>query len=91
VRCIGLVGHRLALAWIQNTGNTFASLVEKRTVVPVENAQVVIRGVPAGSCRVEWWDTKTGEIRAVRVRAARDGLTLALPPLKEDVACKIQW
>jgi len=91
VRCIGLFGKRVALAWIQNAGHTFVSLVEKRVVAPVEGAQVVIRGVPTGSCQIEWWDTMTGETRKVRVRAAKNSLTLALPPLKDDVACKIRW
>ncbi len=91
LRCIGLAGKRLALVWIQNSGHTLASLVEKRTVASVEGAQIIIRGIPTGSCRIEWWDTKTGEIRTTRARAAKNGLTLALPPLSEDVACKIRW
>jgi hypothetical protein len=91
VRCIGLAGKGLALAWIQNAGHTFASLVEKRNVGPVDGAQVVLRGIPAGPCQVEWWNTKTGETRKTAYDAGKDGLTLALPSLKEDIACKIRW
>ena len=92
VRRFGLAGKGLALLWFQNSEHTFAALMEKREVLPVEGARVTVAGIPAGPCRVEWWDTKTGHItRTTQERAGADGLVLDLPALPDDVAVKVRW
>jgi hypothetical protein len=92
VRCCGLVGKGLALLWFQNGDHTLAALMDKRETVPVEGAKVTVPGIPASACAVEWWDTVTGVVtRTTQERATQAGLSLELPPLPADVACKVRW
>ncbi|MBI2302054.1 MAG: hypothetical protein HYU66_24385 [Armatimonadetes bacterium] len=92
VRAYALVGRSLALAWVQNPDHCLRSLAGGQAVQPVRDAQVIVPGVPAGVCRVEWWDTQSGLVtRTDELRAGNDGLTLELPELATDVALKIRW
>jgi hypothetical protein len=47
---------------------------------------------PARKClRLEWWDTRTGEILTThRAEADQEGLRLVVPPFRRDLAVKIQ-
>jgi hypothetical protein len=92
VRCIGLIGNRLALLWIQNPEHNLAAVMDRRQVLPAEGVRVTVQGIPAGECAVEWWDTENGTIsRTTRERATAQGLTLDLLSLATDVAFKIRW
>ena len=92
VRCIGLIGNRLALLWVQNREHVLASIMDKRPILPAEGVKVTVEDIPAGDCNVEWWDTATGAIvRTTRERSIAQGLTLELPSLATDTAFKIRW
>lgn len=90
--CSAVAGRGLALVWIQNGARTWDNLAQKRELVPVRDAALVFAGVPAGPCRVTWWNTYAGqELRTENVMATKDGLRLILPVVKKDVACRITW
>jgi hypothetical protein len=92
LRCLGLLGSSLALLWLQNSEQTLAALIGKREVAPIAGVRVTVTGVPAGPCRIEWWDTTSGSVTATTEgRAEAVGLVLELPPLASDVAAKVRW
>jgi hypothetical protein len=75
-----------------NADHTFAALLEKRLVTPIENARVTVRDIPPGTCQVEWWDTASGQLtRTATEQATENGLTLDLLAVATDVACRIRW
>ena len=89
---VGLVGKHLALLWLQNRDYDIKAIVEKREAVPIAGARVMLQGIPAGACTVEWWDTATGVASPpVRMQATDTGLPIDLPVLSSSVACKIRW
>ena len=92
VRCYGLVGKREALLWIQNREHDLPAVLDRRTGWTIEGARLTVAGVPAGPCRIEWWDTCRGNmVRTTQERASVDGLSLVLPPLATDIGCKVRW
>lgn len=92
VRCCGLVGKCEALLWLQNREHDLPAVLEKREVGMVADVRLTVAAIPAGRCRVEWWDTRCGSVvRTTEEQASADGLSLALPPLRTDVACKVRW
>lgn len=92
LRAFGLRGERLALLWAQNPESCLQSLLDGRSPTPVTGARLVLEEIPTGPCRVEWWDTWTGQvIRAEQVSTEAGRLTLDLPELTRDIALKASW
>lgn len=58
---------------------------------PITGASARVRGLHDGSYRVEWWDTRRGEMTKSEVLpVSHDELTLSLPALRDDVACIVR-
>ncbi|NUQ62788.1 MAG: DUF5060 domain-containing protein [Pirellulales bacterium] len=92
IRTIGLLGNRLGLVWIQNARHTLAAVLERQEIPVVDGAVLRVEGIPAGRCTVEWWDTSTGAVKCTTEQlAGGDGLSLAIPSLATDIACKVRW
>jgi len=91
LRAMGLSGKRLTLLWLQNAESTWGNDVLGRQPQAVVGARIALGGLPDGMYTAEWWDTwqgKAGERTTVR---SRDGaLTLDVPTVTRDVACRIQ-
>jgi hypothetical protein len=86
------VGKREALLWIQNREHDLPAVLEGRTGWTIEGARLTVAGVPVGPCRIEWWDTRRGNVvRTTQERTSADGLSLVLPPLATDIGCKVRW
>jgi len=60
------------------------------TPQPVPAATAVVPDLPAGRYEVEWWDTRQGTSRTEELTASAGGLTLTLPPVSDDIACRIE-
>lgn len=81
-----------ALLWIQNRIHTWQVVISGQAIPPL-TGEVTLPGFPAGSYRVEWWDTyaTTNQvIKTEQVKTIGGNLTLTLPaPLTSDIAAKI--
>jgi len=89
LRALGLTGRRTTILWIQNRDSLWTNW-NKPTPTAITGAQLTLRGLTAGPRRVEWWDTWTGKLLRTAEVEPRDGaVTLDLPPVVRDVACRI--
>lgn len=81
----------VGLAWIKNRANTwFRRLILKENLETVESAILKLKGLNDGSYKVEWWDTYKGEVQSEEKVTCKDKtLILQIPPVLEDIACKI--
>jgi len=90
LRVMGLQGKGLVLLWLQNRRHTWWNVVEKLPIPPVD-ATVALSALPAGTWRIEWWDTWSGTItRETEAQVAEGTLTLAVDALERDVAVKLK-
>jgi hypothetical protein len=91
LRAVGLTGDSGAWVWVSNSEATWYRIgVEDKKPEPVADGKLTIPGLPAGTYRVEWWDTWKGEaIGQSEVRSTGDALQLALPEFARDIACKV--
>lgn len=91
LRVLGIGDDAAALLWIQNKDNTWyrRSLgKEPREVAPT---RLTFSGLRDGNYTVEWWDTYSGVVTATQpVRVVNGKVTLNVPAVKTDVACKFK-
>jgi len=92
LRAYGLGNETRAFLWITNRDNTWWRNRMGKTPRPVRNAALTISGLRPGRYEIEWWDTYGGGVTARREAVAgRDGaLTLGVPEVARDLACKIR-
>lgn len=91
VRVVGLQGRDQVYLWLFNPQASWEEMVvQRRQPRTVSGAQVTVAGLDAGTYRVQWWDTRTGEIiREERVRGTAESLPLRVPDFDRDLACKV--
>lgn len=78
--------------WIQNREHQWDRVVADKTIQPMSGT-VTLTHLPAGTYRIEWWDTYRvrDQIFLTQTFTIRDTLELPLPePLNTDVAVKIE-
>jgi len=81
-----IVGPSLALLWVYERDLPR----EKRNFRPIRGASAAFAGLRPGRYRVEFWDTRAGRItHEGRVEVGTDPVTLPLPDVVKDVACKV--
>lgn len=93
VRVVGLKTRRAAWVWCFHRAAAWKHLVTAgQTPPPVRGAQLTLElEDPAdGECRLEWWDTRTGAVRATGSAGVREGrLTMTAPEFTHDLALKV--
>jgi len=93
VRAMALRSDGSAYVWIQNKQHTWYNVVVNAVTPPtVYGATVTIRGLNAGGYEVEWWNTYDGvPVDYDQLVVGESGVvTIAVPPLQTDIACKIE-
>ncbi|HJN15427.1 MAG TPA: DUF5060 domain-containing protein [Armatimonadota bacterium] len=90
LQAIGLAGQSSVLVWVRNRESVWYNW--DRPMPPaVTGAKLVLRGVPEGRLRVEWLDAWTGRrLRRATVVASGGTVTLDIPPVRRDVACRLR-
>ncbi|MBL8015318.1 MAG: PKD domain-containing protein [Candidatus Doudnabacteria bacterium] len=80
---------RKAYAWIQNKANTWYARHQNQSI-PAQSGQVSI-SMPAGSYKVEWWDTYSGTVSSSQTLStnSESKLVLNISNLGSDIAIKI--
>jgi len=95
VRVVGLQGSGGAYLWLQNPQSAwYPVVVEKKTPSPVPKAVLLLRGLPPGAYRVQWYDTWTGKLLSqsqidVPQQPGPQSLRLPTPSFERDIACKL--
>jgi hypothetical protein len=91
VRRVGLQGKDRVYCWLFDPQAGWDSIViEHRTPVPHEQTALDVTGLSPGAYRIEWWDTRTGQIIEQLDLTTDDGrLHLAAPVWQRDVALKV--
>ena len=89
---MGLQAADRAWLWLFHRAVAWKHVVtEQQTPPDLSDAAVELRGIPVGNYRLEWWDTRTGDILTThRADADQEGLRLVAPPFRRDLAVKIQ-
>lgn len=83
-------GEPTVLLWARHEAFTWYRHSLGMSEWPVGETEVAVAGVPAGSYRVELWDTFTGESRPGGSVKAGDGtVRLPLPAFAKDLAVKL--
>jgi len=89
VQALGLTGRSAVLLWVHNRESVWTNW-DRPAPQPVTGARLVVRGAPTGRLRAEWLDTWTGRtIRTRTVQASNGLLTLDVPPVGRDLACRV--
>ena len=88
---VGLQAGPRAWLWIFNRAASWQKVViERQAPALVEDAELELRQLPAGTYYVRWWDTRLGTIIREGRHATTDrGLPLALPAFRHDIACEV--
>jgi len=93
IRVVGLQGRSGAYLWLQNPQTAwYRVIVEKKTPNVVPKAALLIRGFPAGTYQVRWYDTWTGKplgSSQIVQPPGQQPLRLPTPEFRQDIACKI--
>jgi hypothetical protein len=93
LRARGFKGSTTGLFWIQNSEHTWYNVVlEGQTPSVVQGAALTVPNMASGDYTVEWWDTYAGVVTGT-ASASTDGsgnLTVVLPAVQKDIACKIR-
>ncbi len=91
LRVFGLQTDAKTLVWVDNRFYTWYNIgVQKKSPVPVRNAQLQIPVKRPGTYQVEIWDTRKGEVmKKATVKADGQRVTVALPDVDKDVALKV--
>lgn len=91
VRVLGLQGADRACLWISDPKATWWNLaMENLQPKELKSARLEVAGLAAGTYRIEWWDTREGKIiRQDTVQSTAGSLPIAVPPFRQDIACKV--
>ena len=95
---LGIQNNREAFLWIYNLAATIFNTNEAKEGKPfapfpqVEESVLTVSNLFEGIYDIELWDTYKGEIKTKqKLRVNKDNkLTIKLPELSEDIACKIK-
>ncbi len=82
------VGKDYAAAWVYNRATVDSPLAQTKATTGI-SGRVLLTGLQAGKYRATWWDTYAGrslDATDVSVTSAKEGLTLATPPVVRDIA-----
>ncbi len=92
VRVLGYQSDDRAYLWLSNpTAAWHRVVVEQRKPAEIRDATLEVRRLTPGVYRVHWWDTHQGKPAAELATVATSGqvLRVAVPPFRDDLACKI--
>lgn len=85
------LGKDFAAAWIYNRGTVDTPFAQTKEATGV-SGQLKLVGLQNGKYRATWWDTYTGkslDATDISVTNAKEGISLATPPVVRDVALYI--
>ena len=87
---LGLQSPDLAILWLHNRESTWRTDFEVRKPSRFKSLRATIPLPSPGVWRVEWWDTRTGEIIHRETGEAKDStLKLIVPDFDRDIAAKL--
>jgi len=91
LRVLGYQGTDRVYLWLSSRNATWWNIVvASNAPQEVEDATLEIQGLAPGEYAVEWWDTGRGIcVETHRVRHNQSQLSVAVPPVRSDIACKI--
>jgi hypothetical protein len=91
VRVHGLAGRDGAWLWLFDPRASFENVVLHGVAPPLLPAvQLTVQELAARDYRVQWWDTRRGQVVAEQTVTAGDGpLVLSAPPFARDLAVRI--
>jgi len=91
LRVLGYQGTDRAYLWLSSRDATWWNIVVARqSPQEVEGATLEIPGLAPGEYAVQWWDTGQGIcVETHDVRHDQGRLSVAVPPVRSDIACKI--
>lgn len=85
----GVMNDRRALIWIYDLYRTKFNQGELKPFC-VKGASLTLMGMANGEFRIEFWNTRKGEITGVlEVTCKNSELTIQLPEITTDIACKV--
>lgn len=91
MRTLGLQSGRLAVLWVQDAESNWKTAQAGTPPRTWTGVTFRVTGLPAGAYRVYWWDTRRGAYVGMKiVEATKEGLTLAVPAFRRDIAAHIQ-
>jgi hypothetical protein len=91
VRALGLRSGRRAVLWVQDEASHWKAAREGGEPRRWDGLSLRLRGMPAGTYRVTWWDTRRGRvIREDMVRTASGPPVLSVPPFRRDLAADLR-
>lgn len=86
----GLQDGSLALVWLHDRNSSWQADREGRSPAAISGAVSVLHGLRDGPYRVEWWDTRAGQVLKVdRAVSAGGRLPLAFTTFTRDIAARI--
>ena len=91
----GLAAPDRALIWLHDTHGYRAEGGKIEPGPSRKDASVNVEGLAEGNYRIEWWDTRTGEVIAKENQPVRPlrhfgyGLELRPPEFQGDIAAKV--
>lgn len=87
----GLRGKGVTLLWIQNPLHTWELAGKGKRAPGGEPATELLLPGFSGKYRVIYWDTYRGKaIKTIILEASKNGLRVDLPPIRRDVALRIE-
>ncbi len=92
LRAMALKTNDKAYVWVQNSEHTWYRVaVLGQTPQTISGATLTIPDIDSGGYRVDWWDTYSGTVAASAPVWVDDSntLTVPIPELQTDIACKI--
>ncbi len=91
LRVLGLGDQERAYLWIQNRDNTWWRHCLKQSPRVVRRATASLPRMREGTYAIEWWNTVEGRcVKREQLRARGGILTVRVPDLENDIACKIK-
>ncbi len=87
----GLTNGRISVAWVHNPEHNWKTVYERKPVQVLKGVKLKLEDFASGPYRLEWWDTRTGEITGrEELRAADQSLAVELKELADDIALRIE-
>ncbi len=92
LRVVGLRSAQCSLIWVQNlASNWYARLERKQEPPEIAGAALRLQDLAAGRYRITWFDPYRGSaLTGFVVEAAAGELRLEIPPLRTDLAVKVE-
>jgi len=91
VQVVGLQSTQSVYGWLFDPQASWDSIViDRRTPAPHEQTSLDVTGLLPGMYRIEWWDTRTGQVVEQHDLITDDGrLQRTAPTWQRDVAFKV--